>query len=371
MKLGLQATNIFFEGPKHAGVSRSSLQLLEAILRRTEHEYLVFVRPEANYPKAWDSLPHVKVIKITHRTRLWKWFLGDLEPYLHGCRNWFSVSGQVSRLPGIKKASLIHDIFFHTYRDTYTEEDYIIHRDMYQNIARHTSFVFSNSQSTADQFSKHFGYPLKRVHPLPFGIGQAVNHEALGPLSDEELAALGLPPRFLLSVSTVEPRKNFPRLIEAFRKVANHDSLIDVPLVLVGASGWKSQPIFEEIAASDIAKRIIFLGYVDDETLIRLYKTAMFAVTPSLEEGFGMPLLEAMTYGCLCCSSSTGALLEVGGDVPIYFDPLDAESIGEALIKTATLQDANQRRQSGIERSEQFSWDLSATVVLNTFQASS
>ncbi len=370
MRLGLQATNIFFEGSKHAGVSRSSLQLLEAILKRTEHEYVVFVRPDSPIPEHWLAMPHVQVVRASKRNRTWHLIGRDLEPIRHNLKNWFSVSGYVPRTPAVRTATLIHDIFFHSFADTYTEEDRIIHERMYANSAKHASFVFSNSHHTAEQFSNHFGYPPDRIIPLPFGVGQPPGiADGLSPLSTDQREALGLPAgKFILSVSTLEPRKNFPRLLRAFSKVADHPSLKESTLAVAGGKGWKTSEIFDEIAQSGLSDRIVFLGYVEDEQLIKLYRAAEFAVTASLEEGFGIPVLEALTYGCPICSSNTGALKEVGGELPIYFDPKDEAKIAEALLQSAQRANRNELIESGVKRSEQFGWDKSADVVLRAFQ---
>ncbi|MEI7577114.1 MAG: glycosyltransferase family 1 protein [Armatimonadota bacterium] len=370
MRLGLQATNIFFEGSKHAGVSRSSLQLLEAILRRTEHEYVVFVRPDAPIAEHWLAMPHVKVVRASKRNRTWHLIGRDLEPLRHNLKAWFSVSGYVPRTPGVVTATLIHDIFFHSFADTYTEEDRVIHQKMYANSARHASVVFSNSHHTAEQFSNHFRYPLDRVVPLPFGVGQPPRiGENLSPLSAEDREGLGLPAgKFILSVSTLEPRKNFPRLLRAFSAVANSPALAGINLAVAGGKGWKTTEIFDEITRSGLSERVVFLGYVEDESLVKLYRSAEFAVTASLEEGFGIPVLEAMTYGCPICSSNTGALQEVGGDLPVYFNPTDEADIAEALIKAASRQNRPELIARGLERSTEFGWDKSAEIVLRTFQ---
>lgn len=370
MRLGLQATNIFFEGSKHAGVSRSSLQLLEAILRRAEHEYVVFVRPDAPVPEHWLGMAHVKVVRASKRNRTWHLIGRDLEPLRHNLKKWFSVSGYVPRTPGVVTATLIHDIFFHSYADTYTEEDRVIHQKMYANSAQHASFVFSNSHHTAEQFSNHFRYPLDRIVPLPFGVGQAPGiGKDLSQLSADDRGQLGLPAgKFILSVSTLEPRKNFPRLLRAFASVATHPALAGTTLAVAGGKGWKTAEIFDEIAQSGLSDRVVFLGYVEDESLVKLYRASEFAVTASLEEGFGIPILEAMTYGCPICSSSTGALKEVGGDLPVYFNPNDEEEIGEALIRAASRDNRSELITLGLERSMEFGWDKSAEIVLRTFQ---
>lgn len=371
MRLGLQATNIYFEGSQHAGVSRSSLQLLEAILGRTEHEYVVFVRPDSPIPEHWQTMPHVQVVRASRRTRTWHLIGRDLEPLRHGLKNWFSVSGFVPRTPGVKTATLIHDIFFHTYASTYTEQDRLIHEKMYANSAKHASFIFSNSKSTANQFSGHYGYPLEKIIPLPFGVGQPKNLTAVhGELSAEDRTKVGLPSgEFLLSVSTLEPRKNFPRLLRAFRKVSDHPALQGKTLAVAGGKGWQTSEINDEIKNSKLSDRIVFLGYVEDELLVKLYRSATFAVTASLEEGFGIPVLEAMTYGCPICSSNTGALKEVGGELPVYFDPLDEAGISDALVRASERGNRAGLVAGGLLRAQEFGWDMSADLVLRTFQS--
>ena len=364
MRIGLQATNIFFEGPKHAGVSRTSLQLLEAILKRTEHEYVIFVRHDSPIPDHWLSLPHVQVVRAWARTRSWHWIGRDLEPWKHKLDAWFSVSGFVPRTSGLIKGSLIHDIFWRKYPETYTPEDIEIHERMAQNIAKYSTFIACNSQTTATDFGEAYGVPTDRFVPLRFGVGQAV--ETVGTALPRPA---GLPTQsdYLFTLSTLEPRKNLPMLFEAFAKLRTVHPNLD--LVVTGAKGWKTDGIVERVAALGIIDHVHFLGFVPDSEIPALFQNARVSVTASLEEGFGVPVLEAMTYGSLVACSNSPALVEVGGDVPFYFDPKDYDSIASGIELALACSDREARVHAGYDRASLFSWDKSADLVLERLTA--
>lgn len=359
MRIGLQATNIFFEGPKHAGVSRTSLRLLEAILLHTEHQYVVFVRHDSPIPDHWLNQEHVKVVRTWSRTRSWHWIGRDFEPIKHKLDAWFSVSGFVPRTPGLVKGSLVHDVFWRKFAETYTQEDIQIHESMAQNIAKFSTFIACNSHATAHDFGVAYRVPQERFLPLKFGIGQAHT-------SDETVLTRPncLPNQsdYLFTISTLEPRKNLPMLFDAFAKVSIRYP--DLNLVIAGAKGWKTDGISERVKSLGLEEKVHFLGFVPDEQVPALFRHARVAVTASLEEGFGVPVLEAMTYGTLVAASHSPALMEVGGDIPYYFDPTTIESIESGIVLALECSNRDQRIEDGISRSKEFSWESSAQHLL-------
>jgi glycosyltransferase involved in cell wall biosynthesis len=360
MRIGLQATNIYFEGPKHAGVSRTSLRLLEAIILHTEHEFVVFVRHDSPIPEHWLKLSNVKVVRSWAKTRSWHWIGRDLEPIKHRLDAWFSVSGFVPRTPRLIKGSLVHDIFWRKYPQTYTEDDIRIHESMAQNIAKFSTFIACNSLATAHDFSKAYGVPEDRFFALRFGIGQS---SAIFEQSTKRPSCLPNGNDYLFTISTLEPRKNLPMLFEAFGQLVNRYPNLD--LVIAGAKGWKTDGIAEKVAALGIEHKVHFLGFVPDEDVAALFQHAKVAVTASLEEGFGVPVLEAMTYGTLVASSNSPALMEVGGEVPYYFDPTDCESVANGISSALECEAREERIELGRQRSKDFSWEISAKMVLD------
>lgn len=365
MRIGLQATNIYFEGPKHAGVSRTSLRLLEAILLHTEHEYVVFVRHDSPIPEHWLKLSHVKVVRSWAKTRSWHWIGRDLEPIKHKLDAWFSVSGFIPRTPGLVKGSLVHDIFWRKYPNTYTEEDIRIHELMARNIAKYSTFIACNSEATASDFSKAYGVPQSRFFALKFGIGQSSTDFDQ---SSKRPSCLPNGNDYLFTISTLEPRKNLPMLFKALAELVSKYPNLD--LVIAGAKGWKTDGIAETVETLGIENKVHFLGFVPDKEVAALFQHARVAVTASLEEGFGVPVLEAMTYGTLVASSNSPALIEVGGDIPFYFDPTDCKSIANGISQALDYGSREERIEMGRQRSKDFSWEISAKMVLDRIKLS-
>jgi glycosyltransferase involved in cell wall biosynthesis len=177
----------------------------------------------------------------------------------------------------------------------------------------------------------------------------------------------GLDRPYVLALGTLEPRKNLPRLIEAFAGLPS-DLRADHELVLVGGSGWATGEIDAAIARHRELVRP--LGHVPEADLPGLYREASVFAYPSLFEGFGLPVLEAMTAGSAVVTSNLSSLPEVGGDAVRYVDPYDVDSIRTAL--EALLRDPSERGRlaaKGRERARRFSWDRTARETLALLEA--
>lgn len=184
----------------------------------------------------------------------------------------------------------------------------------------------------------------------------------------DEAAPGGLEPgRFLLSVGTLEPRKNLRRLLAAYARLAAAGD-VDVPLVMAGGRGWLEDGLESYVASLGIAGRVRVLGYVDDETLRWLYARCLAFAYPSLVEGFGLPVLEAMGHGAAVLTSDRSSLPEVAGDAALAVDPGDEQAIAAALRRLATepgLRDALKTR--ALERSARFSWTQAARQTVDAY----
>jgi glycosyltransferase involved in cell wall biosynthesis len=166
----------------------------------------------------------------------------------------------------------------------------------------------------------------------------------------------GLPERYLLSVGTIEPRKNLTRLLEAFE--ALHAEGLTDALVVVGGRGWLYDDFFARLERSPAREAVLFPGYVPDADLPPIYAGAQALAFPSLYEGFGLPVLEAMACGAPVACSNTSSLPEVAGDAALLFDPHDVTAITQALhrlLSDDTLHADLQQRGRG--RAATFSWD--------------
>ncbi|NJR70131.1 MAG: glycosyltransferase family 4 protein [Synechococcales cyanobacterium CRU_2_2] len=174
---------------------------------------------------------------------------------------------------------------------------------------------------------------------------------------------------FLLFVSTIEPRKNITNLIKSFNilKSCHH---IDHDLVLIGKKGWSYGPIFEEIARSPWRSQIFHLDYLPDHQVQQFYRHAQAFIYPSHYEGFGLPVLEAMTFGVPVITANASSLPEVGGQAAIYIDPQDPEAIATQVYRV--LADSVLRQSLAIQGQQQarkFSWEATARETLRAYRS--
>ncbi|HST56324.1 MAG TPA: glycosyltransferase family 1 protein [Solirubrobacteraceae bacterium] len=221
---------------------------------------------------------------------------------------------------------------------------------------RRSAAFLAISQSTADALAVHFPAAATRTVVAPLGVAPTLT----GELDPGE--ALGLPAAgFVLAVGTLEPRKNLPRLVEAYSRLDERLQL-QHPLVVVGALGWETEETMS--ALHSLGDRCKVLGFVSDGALTELYRRCALFCYPSLGEGSGLPVLEAMSAGAAVVTSDISSLPEVGGDAVEYVDPHDVDSIAAGLLRV--LSDDEHRAELGQlarERAGEFSWDRFAGIT--------
>jgi glycosyltransferase involved in cell wall biosynthesis len=175
---------------------------------------------------------------------------------------------------------------------------------------------------------------------------------------------MGLEGPFLLHVGAVQARKNCLRLVEAFERLPGH-----AVLVLAGGAGFEADQIFARIDLSPARGRIRRLGYVDAQTRAKLYRTAAALAFPSLDEGFGLPVVEAMACGLPVLTSNRSALPEVAGDAALLVDPFNVDEIADGLERL--LPDEELRaglRRKGLERAAEFTWRRAAEQTWRVYR---
>ena len=209
-----------------------------------------------------------------------------------------------------------------------------------------------------------------RVRAIPLGL-----RPLPAPLLPDEaqavLAAHGLSSqtRFILSVGSWEPRKNLPRLVEAFAQIADGPEFSDVRLVLVGAKLHGSDAVSGAIARYNLSDRTVQAGYLSDAHVAHLLRVCAAFVYPSLYEGFGLPVLEALAAGAPTLASRASALPEVGGEAAAYFDPNSAHEIAGMLRRVLTdAAFADDLRARGPKRAALFSWQRCARAHLSAYR---
>jgi glycosyltransferase involved in cell wall biosynthesis len=221
--------------------------------------------------------------------------------------------------------------------------------------------VIAVSAHTRDDLMRHFGVPAERITVIPNAADARFHPAADAGAVARFKAAHNLPDRFILFVGTREPRKNLRRLIEAFALLDD----ADVRLVIVGASGWLTSDLAPLVQSRGLSDRMQFTGYVPDEDLPHWYQAATVFCYPSLYEGFGLPVLEAMACGTPVVTSRTSSLPEVTADAALLIDPTDVRALAHAL-HSVLADDARRREMSeaGIARARFYSWERTAADTL-------
>lgn len=263
-----------------------------------------------------------------------------------------------------KTVITIHDMAQMYFRETIEEKTLVYLENELPQAAQKAHRIIAVSETTKNDIVRFLDIPPERVKVVHNGVDAAFCPVADPAQLDQVRTRYRLPERFLLCVGTIQPRKNLARLLEAYAKICQeHGCQHD--LVLVGGDGWKSEGLRQQIQSLQLSKRVHFTGYVTDADLPLLYNLADIFVFPSLYEGFGLPVLEAMACGIPVVTSNSSSLPEIAGDAALLVDPCDVESIA-AGIRTL-LADQELRTdfsRKGIARAKLFTWERCAHETL-------
>jgi len=234
------------------------------------------------------------------------------------------------------------------------------------HMARNSTKIIAISQFIKREILDLFpDVPESKITVTPLGVDSSFKK-----VPKEELPLVksryGLVKPFIMTVSTIEPRKNLKNLLRAYALVKD---ALEHDLVIVGAYGWKSADLLTLIRQLKLENRVKFPGYVDKSDLPALYSAAEIFVYPSLYEGFGLPPLEAMSCGCPVITSNGSSLPEVVGDAAVQIDPTEIEDLAHALKTLAMDESKKERlRMAGPRRAQAFTWDKCAQVTIDAYE---
>ena len=267
-----------------------------------------------------------------------------------------------------RKVITVHDIFFMDFPNQAGEEAGKVFFRLAAASFRDADGIVTSSTFTSVELVSRFALDEKKLRIIPPGL----DRRFLEDVSAAELRATGerlnLPPSFLLFVGAQEPRKNLVRLVEALKIVHLHGA--QIPLVLVGPEGEDSEAIRAKAEKLGIGSWIRTTGYLQERDIRNTYRLATAFVLPSLCEGFGMPLVEAMASGVPVAASQVSAIPEVCRDAAVYFQPENPESMAEKVV--SVLEDEGLRKRliaRGKERARDFSWKKTAEETLAFYES--
>lgn len=289
-------------------------------------------------------------------------------------------------LIGVKSNSIFHATNFITLPTRYAKQVVTIHdlafmkfpevveSNIYQYLMRWVPYsikkadqIIADSIQTKADIIEYFTIPEDKINVVYLAADSKFKKE-----SQEKIEIVKvkykLPIKYLLYLGTLEPKKNITTLIDVYNQLKQKYS-IEEKLVIVGTKGWKFNPIFEKIKDLHLENDVIFTGYVDDEDLPSIYSGASVFTFPSIYEGFGIPLLEAMQCEIPVVASNTSCIPEVVEDAGLLIDPYDINKWVEAIYQILINHELRMNLvQKGIEQSNKFSWEKVANETLEVYK---
>lgn len=269
---------------------------------------------------------------------------------------------------GVPVVLTVHDISYERHPQWFPYRRDRIRRWFYRQSARSASHVITDSKFSAAEIAAAYGIPSSRLTVVPLGVdGAHFNHDDGG--SDGEMPP-GVRAPFLLHVGDLHERRNLGVVVEAMA-IARREGLIrpELSLVLAGVDRGVGASISEIASRVGLGDMVVRTGPVTEPQLRMLYRQATALVYPSLYEGFGLPLIEAMASGTPVIGSRSSSITEVLDDAGVLLDPLDAGAWAEAIVRVVDDEDARARmRAAGRRRAAGFTWERTARETLTVYR---
>ena len=254
----------------------------------------------------------------------------------------------------------VHDLAFRLYPKLFPPAWRHLFRLGLRRAARHADAIITVSRNTAEDLVQVTRVDPSRVHVIPLAAWLPTGAAEVEPV----LERLKVTRPYLLFVGTLEPRKNLVRLVRAYRRAAGTG--LPHSLVLAGPMGWGAQPLLRELKLAGPGQ-VLLTGHADHPELDALYRGAAGFVYPSAYEGFGLPVLEAMSRGVPVVTSNVSSMPEVAGDAAILVDPRSVRDLAAAIIEVVRDDVAAGLRVAGRARAERFSWAETARLTLEVY----
>ncbi|MCL7454180.1 MAG: glycosyltransferase family 4 protein [Anaerolineae bacterium] len=369
MLVGIDASRA--SAARRTGTENYSLYLIRNLLALGgEHRFRLYFR-EAPEPSLLPGAAEERVIPFP---RLWTHVALSWEMFRHPPDLLFVPSHVLPLVQPPCSVATVHDLGYHYFPQAHTLSQNLYLRWSTRHNARSATRVLADSEATRRDLIRLYGIPEARIAVVYPGRDESLVpvHDPL--LLDAVQARYGLRAPYILYLGTLHPRKNLVRLVQAFAHLQSRASetaypLARLQLVLAGQKGWLYEEVFAEVKRLGLEGRVVLTGYVAGEDLPALLSGAEAFAFPSLYEGFGFPVLEAMACGVPVVCSGTSSLPEVAGDAALLVDPLDVEAIGSALFRLLTDDKLSRELVArGLEQVQRFSWRRCAQQTLANFE---
>ncbi|NDJ54226.1 MAG: glycosyltransferase family 4 protein [Chloroflexi bacterium] len=267
---------------------------------------------------------------------------------------------------GIPSVLTVHDLIFKRFPAYHKRLNYWYLNQAMPLFVRRAQHIIAVSEATKADLIQYYNTPEDKI-----SVVYEAAHSRFSPQDQAEVARVRaiyqLPERYLLAVGTIEPRKNYARVIEVLARLRVDDP--ELKLVIVGVEGWLTESFQQALDAFKQRDAVVLPGFVLDDDLPAVYSGADALVMASLAEGFGLPILEAMACGVPVACSSTTALGEIAGSAAAVFDPEDVDEMTDVIQRVLSIDDLRDSlRRWGLERASQFSWQKAAQQTWAIYQ---
>lgn len=355
---------------QNTGTGYYTKSLIEEIVKCKEHNFFIFVKDENLLNLKSDNIKIIEVPfanKGTIQRILSEQFL--LKKYvkkydldiLHSTS--FIIPLNIKNIPNIVT---VHDMFHELFKDTIKPLVRIYHTLFFNLCIKKSDFIIADSENTRQDIHKLLNINTDKIKTVHLGLNPLFSNNQKNNKITMNFKNLNLGYGYVLYVGSLEPRKNITGVIESFNKIKDK---IKENLVIVGASKWKESELSSLIQKYELNNRVIFTGYVDEQLLPLIYKNAKVFFFPSFYEGFGFPVIEAMSQGVPVITSNNSSLKEIAEGASILVDPNDIEGMSEKLFKL--LNDNEQLQnlaQSGSNRAKKFTWEYTAKQTIEAYE---
>lgn len=359
-----------------AGIGRYTRSLVDALLRVDHDDRFTLFSAERpsdarGFPSAADLRTVTGPLDNRRMTILWHRLGVPLPIELLAGRADVLHAPDFSLPPSVGASTVvtIHDLAFMTHPECAVPALRAYLNRVVPRAVRRADHIIAVSQRTADDLVDLLGVEPKKITVIHLGVDPSVRRVEDEARLREVAARYELRRPFALAVGTIEPRKNFARLIEAF-SIARARPGGPAQLVIAGRKGWLYDDVFQAVERLGLHDSVRFLDYVPDDDLPVLYTLASVVAMPSLYEGFGIPVVEAMACGTPVVASAAGSLPEIVGDAGLLAPPEDVSSLADALSQAVSDEAMRERMVArGRERVRDFDWDEAARRHVAVYHA--
>jgi len=354
---------------QQAGLSRYTERLATHLLAQQNLQVTLFYNAHSGHqlPKTLQAAPARAISLGQYGWRL-SVFASQIvrrpiyARHTTGNRLYHATEHLLPYLPAIPTVLTVHDLIFEEYPEHHTRLNRLFLQTAMPLFVKAADVIIAVSQQTRRDLIARYSTPAEKIHVIYEGIDPRFQ-----PASHSEIMAIRNERSYLLMVGTLDPRKNHATAFRALARLKARG--IEQQLVIVGGTGWLFEPVRALVDELGLNDAVIFAGYVPDEDLPALYSGADCLLLPSLYEGFGFPVLEALACGTPVVCSNTSSLPEVAGDVAIQVDPTDDAALAAAIQRVLSepgLADSMSRR--GPLHARQFSWEQCAAETAELYQ---